>query len=516
MVAAGRRAAASRNSNKAGSDNSSLSVALADEGEFSLGYIKVPLFSLTPNDEMPGSTTISSTTPPAIPRRARRLSSILLAPLSFLRRHPGRASGILALLVLIAAALVYLGIYIWADYHLRAARRDVERGHNTEAIRHLHAYREFRPDRAEVLLLCARVARRGGAWDEAETLLDRYSHVHGDDEAVALERLLLRASRGELEAAAPQLQARIDRNDPAEALAREALVSGLLYRFRLDEAARQISDWLAHNPDSTMALLLKAKLAEQRDQSVEALQTYRRVLEIDPEHDDARLRLTSLLLGLRQGAEALGHLEYLRSRRPSDSEVLAQLGQALALMGRTDDARSVLDECLRRYPEHAAALRERGKIARDDGDLRLSQDLLDRSVRLDPSDPIARHHYYLTLVESGEKAEADRQQAELRRMEDDTKRIEELIQIRLPSAPNDPSVPYEVAMITLRAGMHKETLRWLHQALQVDPDYAPAHEVLARIYYEFGNPVLSARHRALAHKSGASSQSKQETTANKR
>src|SRR5262249_41187280 len=140
--------------------------------------------------------------------------------------------------------------------------------------------------------------------------------------------------------------------------------AGLLYRFRLHEASLAIDRWLRHEPESTLALLSRGRLEELREQSGEALGTYRRLLDLDPQHDEARLRLTTTLLRLGEGEEALAHLQHLRRRLPHQPEVLMQLGQALDLQGQTGEARAVLDECLRRHPDHAGTLAERGRLAR--------------------------------------------------------------------------------------------------------------------------------------------------------
>src|SRR5262249_27074332 len=243
---------------------------------------------------------------------------------------------------------------------------------------------------------------------------------------LVFERLLLQAARGETGTARPLLRARIDRDDPSAPLAREALVAGLHYRFRLHEVQKEIDDWLRHDPDSTFALFAMARLQEERGQSSEALATYRRVVEIDPEHDEARLHMTELLVQLSQGEEALAHLSYLRRRLPDNPEVMVRLGQALDLQARPDEARAALDECLRLYPNHPRALVERGRIARRDGDGELAEDCLSRAVKLDPGDGEARHQYSLALNQNGKKAEAAKQQEALRQIEDDVRRINEL------------------------------------------------------------------------------------------
>ena len=434
------------------------------------------------------------------PPKRRRPIRILLAPLLFVKARPKRALAIFALVVLIAIMTGVSGLFLWVEHHLGAARRAVDRGHNSVAIQHLLSCRRFRPDHPEVLLLSARVARSSGAWDEAKVLLDRYWELQGDDEALVLERLLLRATQGEVEATRWLSKTHIDPNDSVAPRAREAVVAGLLYRFRLAEAEKQIDRWLETDPDSTQALLAQAKLHDQRDRTDEALQTYRRIIEIDPEHELARMRMTTILLLSRQGEEALPHLEFLRRRLPDHPELLVQTAQALELQGRGSEARPLLDECLRLYPNYASALIDRGRMALRDNDNEMAEEYLRRAVGLDPGSTTARYHYSLALTANGKKLEADREEKAIARIQADVQRIKEILQGRLQEALDDPAPYHEVALIALRAGRPKEALRWLHNALQVAPNHIPTHYTLAALYHEMGNPILSSRHRAIAQR----------------
>jgi tetratricopeptide (TPR) repeat protein len=455
----------------------------------------------------PAVTPAPSSTEPLAPTsregRPTRALRLLFGPLLWLRRHPGRALALLGLTALLGLAVHLISRLCYEEYHLHAARQAVERGHNPAALTHLRVCRRMRPDDREVLILSARVARRSRSWSEAEATLDRYWELYGDEDALVLERLLLQAARGEVEAAGPLLRARIERDDPSSALAREALIAGLQYRFRLREAEREIEAWLSSDPDNTFALFALAKLQEEREQTSEALGTFRRLVEIDPEHDEARLRMAALLVQLNQGEEALPHLAYLRRRMPDDADVLVRTAQALDLQARADEARDTLDECLRLHPNNPRALAERGRIARRDGDGELAEEYLSRAVRLDPGDGEARHQYCLALSYNGKKAEAAKQQEALRQTEDDVRRINELLKGRLQESPDDPAGYFEAAMIALRAGLAREGLRWLLTALQVDPNHLPTHRTLAFYYQETGSPILAARHRAIAQRLSA-------------
>ena len=254
----------------------------------------------------------------------------------------------------------------------------VDRGHNSEAIEHLMACRKVWDDHPGVRLLMARVARRAGRMEDAERLLDDYWSAHGDDEELVFERLLLRAARGELEQAAPALQARVQAGGPDAGPALEALVTGYLVRFRWADAGRALDEWLGRNPDDTTALLLRGKLQEQRLDPEGPAVAYRRILELDPGHDEARLRLATVLLQRFYGEEALPHLEFLRARLPDNPEVAYQWAVALGLQGRTDEARAALDALLQTHPHHAAALTARARYATQDGDGSAALDYLAR------------------------------------------------------------------------------------------------------------------------------------------
>src|ERR1700716_1751523 len=90
----------------------------------------------------PTSIVSSSFMPPpsSFPKSAARF---FLTPLAYLWHRRWRALAVLILLGLIGLGLAVAGLSLWIDYHLRAARREVERGHNAAAVRHLGACRRF-------------------------------------------------------------------------------------------------------------------------------------------------------------------------------------------------------------------------------------------------------------------------------------------------------------------------------------------------------------------------------------
>jgi tetratricopeptide (TPR) repeat protein len=456
---------------------------------------------------MAESGITSLVSPPSVPDRSSGwvwwAVVFALRPVRLAYHRPLRALLVCGAILVATAALLVGGLLAYFEYHLRVARREVDLGHNAVATRHLWSCRWVRPEQREVLLLASRVARRSGSWSESELLLDRYWERYGDDEALVLERLLDRATRGDVDSAAPHLLSRIEQGGPEANLAREALITGLVYRFRWAEAVGLLDSWLSQAPDTTTALLLRGKLQEQRRQTSEALLTYRRMLELDPAHDEARLRLATLLLILRQGGEAATHLGYLRQTLPDNPIIHTQWAQALALQGRTAEARAALDDCLRAHPDQPAALTEGGRFALTDGDDRAAEEYFSHALRLDPGNLATRNLHLMVLVRSGKTAEADKERVRIATLEADGERIDKLISGPLQNTPNDPAVHHEIGMIALRAGQPIEALRWFQSSLQVGPNYLPTHQILATYYHETGNPVLAAKHRAISQRLSA-------------
>jgi tetratricopeptide (TPR) repeat protein len=433
-------------------------------------------------------------------RFGRRLLRLLSNPLGFARRRPWRAVFLLATILLFGSLIVLGSAFFFFQFHLGEARKAIEKRHNSEAIHHLSLCRRIVPEHREVLLLAARTARRAGAWDEAESMLDTYWRRFGDDEQLAFERHLHKATRGDLESTGLALQLRIQRGGADARLAREALVTGLIYRFRWHDARAVLDEWLAETPDDTSALLHLGKFQEQQLGHDRATQTYRRILELDSDLLEARLRLATILIAHRRGDEAATELAILREKLPNHPEVQLLWGQALALLGRTDEARIAIEDVLRANPDYPPALLEHGKNALFDGNEEIAERDLARAAKLDPGNIQAHNQFAFVLNRTGKQAQAAAEYAKAHQLETDAERIREIINGPLQANPNNPSLHHEIGVIALRSGLLSEALRWFNSSLQVDPDYLLTHQILANIYRELDNPALSAKHRAMAQK----------------
>ncbi|HZT81079.1 MAG TPA: tetratricopeptide repeat protein [Gemmataceae bacterium] len=415
-------------------------------------------------------------------------------------RHPFRLLALLGLLALIGVGIGLSWSQLWAWHHFRAGRTCLERHHSEEAAAHFRACLEVWPHDRDALLLAARAAWRIGAFDEAEHLLGRYEQIAGQDERLDLERALLTAARGEVDAVSRWCDAQLDQDHPAAPLMLEALTAGCLRMYRIPEAGGYIKRWQELDPDNPQAYLMLARLYDLMSQVDESVAAYRKAVELDPENDGARLHLAAALLDRHRPQEALTHLDYLRQRLPDNPAVGLRLAQCKEYLREPDEAVALLDEVLARHPHHGPALVQRAKLelARPGADLGKAEAWLKEGVARDPSDYQARHQLRLCLERAGKHAEAQEQQRRLEAMNRDMERLSQITREEMGRRPHDPALQCEVGAILVRAGAFNEGARWLQQALKEDPGYRPAHEALADLYQRTGNPGLAARHREQA------------------
>jgi len=67
--------------------------------------------------------------------------------------------------------------------------------------------------------------------------------------------------------------------------------------------------------------------------------------------------------------------------------------------------------------------------------------------------------------------------------------------------PDNVSLRHETGVIYLALGHEEEAARWFQSVLQLDPDHAPTHRVLADYFQKHGDAQRAEHHRQKAEKS---------------
>ncbi|HVS36769.1 MAG TPA: tetratricopeptide repeat protein [Gemmataceae bacterium] len=444
---------------------------------------------------LPPAGAPAPSSPPPAPTPRPSFWSRCAGPFRYAIRRPGRTAAIVGLIAVIGVVGAVSGMQVWGHFLLQAARWDVDHSHNRQAHDHLDAYLKVWPNDPAALILAARTARRLSVFPEAERFMDRCEAVRGPgDEELILERVLLQAERGQVDKVRGYCDARIEHNDPSAPLILEAQTVGLMRYYRVDEAGGRLETWLKLRPDDTQALLLRGELRSLRGGQAAAAEDFARVVELDPDNEEAHRRLGALMLDGHRPKEALPHLAYLQKVTPDDPRVLVQMAQCWEDMAETDKARRMLDDVLARWPHFPDALAARGALARQDGQMERAEALLREATAAEPGARDAQYQLYLCLSAEGKDAEAKAADARLHQLEDDLKEMQKLVDGAMQRAPDDPALRTKAGEIALRSGEEQEGVRWLESALEINPNYAPAHAALAKFYQQIGDRTRAEKH----------------------
>jgi predicted Zn-dependent protease len=389
--------------------------------------------------------------------------------------------------------------HLWAWRHFRAGRSELERFHSEQARVHFDACLRLWPASAEAHLLAARAARRFGDLKAARDHLRECQRIERtpSDESV-FEWTLLRAASGDLDELEPHLLGRIQKDPTSAPLIWEALAQGCLNNYRLRAATNYLDDWLEQQPENVQALFLRGSIRQQARAASGAAEDFQRVVELDPERDDARRLLARNLLKIGRYDEAYSHLNYLHKRRPSDAELTVNMARCEIERGRRAQARASLDAVLADHPGNRAALVEHGRLALREGQPAEAEEWLRKAVAAGPNDYYANWQLYESLRLQGKMSEAEEQLGKALAIQDRAERLGE-IQTRLMSInPHDPALHCEMGTLLIDAGFKELGENWLLSALYQDEHYGPAHAALADLYEERGETEQAAEQRRLA------------------
>jgi predicted Zn-dependent protease len=262
------------------------------------------------------------------------------------------------------------------------------------------------------------------------------------------------------------------------------------------EALAVLDKWIERAPDAPRALDWRGWVNNQLDHRGQAIDDYLRALELRPGRSSVRLRLAQLLIESSRHAEAVPHLERLRSEQYSDPDVAVALAACRLVDGRIEDARHLLDEVLAAHPDHFAALLRRGILEKDAGQYAESERWLRKALEQKPLDPLARYSLHLTLLAQPDRqAEAEEERLRWERDRQVTVRLTRLIRTELLAHPNDPDLAAEAGDLLLRVGEERRGLYWLNKALSINPAHAASHRTLCAYFERTNDPVRAESHR---------------------
>ncbi len=170
------------------------------------------------------------------------------------------------------------------------------------------------------------------------------------------------------------------------------------------------------NPERRDAHERAGALLFKQGKMAEALEHYRVFVQFNPNSIEARENLATALANQSQPREAVEHLRKLIQLSPETNRVRVKLGTILAVEGRLDEAAEILAVAAKQGPKDGRILLQLGRILAAQGKLDNAIVHLREATRLLPNDAEAQESLGRGLLELGRKDEGAKHLAEALRI----------------------------------------------------------------------------------------------------
>ena len=391
---------------------------------------------------------------------------------------PGRPSRTI-LLGLLAICLVTLGAIAWRQWPQRFLLQGEtalrERRYDDARVQ-LERYLSYRPRDPQAHLLAARAARELQEYFAALEHLRQCGDHGGDAEAIQIETALIAVSRGQEPEA--WLRQRAEHTDEPALHILEVLIQFDLDTYRLKDALQKLTRYLEQRPDDLQARMARGFVLEKFLYFNEALEEFSKAVNSHPENEPAQLKLAQMTLIAGTPQEALSHFQRLHLRQPEQPEVMLGLARSHRLLGETEKARGLLTSLVTTAPQASEPLFELGQLELDDGRPEAAEIWLRRARQANPYDRRIAHNLSRCLAALGRNEEAEQMNHWVAEIDADLRRIDEL-RDQVMANPESVELRREAALIFLRNGEREEGIRWLKQALRLDPHDEEVRHALA-------------------------------------
>jgi tetratricopeptide (TPR) repeat protein len=205
---------------------------------------------------------------------------------------------------------------------------------------------------------------------------------------------------------------------------------------------------------------------------------YRRVLELEPECEEAQRGLAFCLTETAHWSEAVGYWQALERRHPADVDVRVNLARCWGSLGQAQQAKQALLAVLQEHPDHVLALSSLGGLLLQEQQPEEAEKWLRRAVQASPQDYQSRWFLYRALQRQDKTAEAESQLDQADQLEHRWQRLSKITEQELLDRPHDAALQAELGVLLSQLGFEEAGRNWLLSALQEDPNCAAARAAL--------------------------------------
>jgi protein O-mannosyl-transferase len=208
----------------------------------------------------------------------------------------------------------------------------------------------------------------------------------------------------------------------------------------------------------------------------EAINHFRRAIEIEPAFVEAQTNLGYFLAQQGAAEEAISHLHKALEIDPEFANAHNTLGNILNDRGESDEAIKHFRKALQTNPQFAMAHYNLGRALARRGDVESAITHYRAALKITPGDADVRNNLGLLLAKQGSLAEAIDQ-------------FREALQID----PGYAKAYFNLGKLYMQENRLDDAVRYFRQALQLQPGVAEIHENLARAFAVQGKKEEAAR-----------------------
>ena len=226
---------------------------------------------------------------------------------------------------------------------------------------------------------------------------------------------------------------------------------------------------VAAETKTALSLYNRAYQFQQREDYYSAIESYREALQLNPQYGDAWYNLAYCAFHLGEYDLAVKYADVAAKYSRNLTDIQNLKGMSLISLGKIDDARTVFNAVLKKYPNDMIARFGLAEIDLYNGSMTSAEKRYLDALKRDNTNRKALLSLALVASEQGNNAAAER-----------------YVNQALEYHSGEAEVHYLASYLAARAGNLREAERRARSAVQIKGDYDDAYKLLADILFSQG------------------------------
>jgi arylsulfatase A-like enzyme/Flp pilus assembly protein TadD len=242
-----------------------------------------------------------------------------------------------------------------------------------------------------------------------------------------------------------------------------------------DKGVALLKQVVGQDPNVIDAWAALGNMHFREGKDAQAIDYFRKVLELKPDHDIAVVSMAHAYRNLGNDEAAMAGYERYLQIDPKDAYVRYQVGEVFLERGDLARAESIFRQTLTLDPKVAQAKNALGVIAFKRGDVAGAERLVREAIALRDDVRLARYNLALIAEERGDLRTAEREYLE-----------------ELKRHPDAYKAAFNLSRLYERIGERSLRIDALRQSIEGNPAFAEGHLVLAQAYLDEGRDLAEA------------------------